>query len=94
MNLFSKCIAYNKTYEVEGKWIPNPRDENDLANSRSTMDEGIPYNTTYELEEGEWIPNMEEEYGIDDRSTINEGITTDLNACMLHMYNHLKSNKI
>lgn len=95
MNLFSECIAYSKTYEVEGEWIPEPGDENGLADDiRSTVDEGIPYSNTYELEEGEWIPDMEDEYGIADRSTIDEGISTDLHACLLHMYNHLKSNQI
>ncbi|KAG5019685.1 hypothetical protein JHK87_015540 [Glycine soja] len=44
--------AYSKTYEVEGEWIPEPADENGLADDiRSTVDEGIPYSNTYELEE-------------------------------------------
>ncbi|KAL5146246.1 hypothetical protein HKD37_06G016103 [Glycine soja] len=63
--------AYSKTYEVEGEWIPEPGDENGLADDiRSTVDEGIPYSNTYELEEGEWIPDMEDEYGIADRTIL------------------------
>ncbi|KAH1254977.1 SURP and G-patch domain-containing protein 1-like protein [Glycine max] len=69
--------AYSKTYEVEGEWILEPGDENGLADNRSTVDEGIPYSNTYELEEGEWIPDMEDEYGIADRSTIDEAISLD-----------------
>ncbi|KAL5192038.1 SURP and G-patch domain-containing protein 1-like protein [Glycine soja] len=69
--------AYSKSYEVEGEWILEPGDENGLAYNRSTVDEGIPYSNTYELEEGEWIPDMEDEYGIADRSTIDEAISLD-----------------
>ncbi|TKY73533.1 RNA-binding protein 5-A [Spatholobus suberectus] len=69
--------AYSKTYEVEDEWIPGPVDEKGLADNKSTVDEGIAYSNTYELEEGEWIPDMEDEYGIADRSTIDEGILLD-----------------
>ncbi|KAK7411090.1 hypothetical protein VNO78_02479 [Psophocarpus tetragonolobus] len=64
--------AYNKTYELEGEWIPDPVDENGLTDNKSTVDEGISYSNTYELEEGEWFPDMDNEYGTADGSTIDE----------------------
>ncbi|KAL2340935.1 hypothetical protein Fmac_008875 [Flemingia macrophylla] len=74
--------AYSKTYEVEDELISVPADENGLADNKSTVDEGMAYSNTYELEEdeleeGEWIPDMEDEYGRGDRSTIDEGILLD-----------------
>ncbi|CAJ1974883.1 unnamed protein product, partial [Sphenostylis stenocarpa] len=66
-----------KTYDVEGDWIRNQVGENGLADEKSTVDEGIAYSNTYELEEGEWIPDMEDECDIDDRSNINEGMLLD-----------------
>nr|KYP53915.1 RNA-binding protein 5-A [Cajanus cajan] len=33
--------VYSKTYEVEGAWMPDPVDENGLADNKSTVDEGI-----------------------------------------------------
>jgi len=74
MNLFPECIAYSKTYEVEGEWNPNQVGENGLADTKSTVDEGVAYNNSYELEEGEWVPDMEDECDIADKSTIDEGI--------------------
>lgn len=79
MNLFPECIAHANTYEVEGEWIPDPMDENGIAD-KTTVDEGIAYNNTYELEEGEWIPDPEDANGIADRNTMDEGIGT---ICML-----------
>ncbi|XP_061362951.1 uncharacterized protein LOC133306644 isoform X2 [Gastrolobium bilobum] len=68
--------AYSNTCEVEGEWIPDPVDENGIAH-KSTVDEGIAYSNTYEVEEGEWIPDPEDENGIADRSTIDEGMSLD-----------------
>ncbi|QCE14676.1 uncharacterized protein LOC114164765 isoform X2 [Vigna unguiculata] len=69
--------AYSKTYEVEGEWNPNQVGENGLADTKSTVDEGVAYNNSYELEEGEWVPDMEDECDIADKSTIDEGMLLD-----------------
>ncbi|KAK7350640.1 hypothetical protein VNO77_09479 [Canavalia gladiata] len=69
--------AYGETFAVEGEWVPDPMDESGLADNKTTVDEGIAYSNTYELEEGEWIPDTEDENGIADRSSIDEGILLD-----------------
>lgn len=74
MNLFPEFIAYHNTDEVEREWIPGPVDDNVIADNEGTVDEGVAYSDTYELEEGEWIPDSEDENGIADRSPIDEGI--------------------
>ncbi|XP_027331994.1 uncharacterized protein LOC113847217 isoform X2 [Abrus precatorius] len=63
--------AYNNRYAA-GEWIPDSVNENGLADNKSTVDEGIAYSNTYELEEGEWIPDTEDENGIANRSTLDE----------------------
>ncbi|XP_019432187.1 PREDICTED: angiogenic factor with G patch and FHA domains 1 isoform X2 [Lupinus angustifolius] len=68
--------AYRNSYEAEGEWIPDPMDENGIAD-KTTVDEGIADSNTYELEEGEWIPDPEDENDIAGRTTIDEGILLD-----------------
>ncbi|KAL1363872.1 hypothetical protein AAHE18_03G178200 [Arachis hypogaea] len=65
--------------DVGDKWIPGPVDANGIVD-KTTVDEGIAYSDTYELEEGEWIPDAEDLNqlnGTADASTTDEGILSD-----------------
>lgn len=68
---------------MEGEWITGQVDENGIADKIGTVDEGIAYSNTYEVEEGEWIPDADDENRIASRSSIDEGTPLFLHVFLI-----------